>query len=501
MILQFMNISKRYGGVQALQSANLTLHGGQIHALLGGNGSGKSTLIKIAAGLVKQDEGQILLNDVKINNHSPATSKAMKIVATAQELSIFSNLTVEENLTLCKVPVCASGFVDRIEMHKQALEVLAKLGMEEDISTPVGELPINKQYMLEFAKAIYQDFDVMLIDEITSALYKENVETVRKVLNEYKTQGKIILFVSHRMSEIFSICDSVTVMRNGRVISSYSIPEVTIDILLSDMIGDTRKSAVYAAADPQNERAEGEESKGLLLSAKAIPIPSYSNTINLDIYKGQIIGVAGLQGHGQSDLVEALFGLRGSIEVEFDGRKTVIASPQAAVKLGFAYVSGNRERDGSFQQHSLADNIRVTNDLIFHRKSNATEALDTFGIKYDHALQKITALSGGNQQKVIFGRWIITSPKLLLTNDPSKGIDVNARAELREIMWNLTKQGMSIVFVSSDEDELVSLCAPITNAQIIVMYEGNIVQTLRGKEITRDRLIAATLVKEGVHVE
>ncbi len=491
MILEFQNVSKRYGGVKALQSTELTLRGGKIHALLGGNGSGKSTLIKIAAGLVKKDEGSILLDGRPLEISSPAQAKRRKVVATAQELSLLPNLTVAENLTLCDMPLGVGPLIHRGRMRAEAQKVLAKLGMAEDIDMPVAQLPVNKQYLLEFGKAIYQPFDVLLIDEITSALYREDVEIVAEILRKYKAQGKIILFVSHRMDEIFAMCDAVTVMRNGEIIATYPLDTVQPGILLADMVG-----ATTAVAQPKNTPTHGREVEGApLLSVKGLDISAYRSQVALDIYKGEIIGVAGLQGHGQADLVQTLFGLKGSVPLQWDGKHMVIASPQQAVRNGFAYVSGDRERDGSFREHDLGENIKTVSDLIFKQKTDADEIMRSLGVKYDSSAQKITALSGGNQQKVIFGRWICAAPRLLLANDPSKGIDVNARAELREIMWRLTDEGMSIIFVSSDEDELIALCGPRANARVIVMYEGNIVKTLRGEEITRDRLIAATLAK------
>ncbi len=501
MILEFQNVSKRYGGVNALQSATLTLQGGEIHALLGGNGSGKSTLIKIAAGLVRKDEGNIRLNGETLDIHSPKSAKKLKVVATAQELSILKNLTVAENLTLCAMPLHMGPFINRPAMRKRTEEILARLGMSADMDTPVSALPINKQYLLEFGKAIFQEFDVLLIDEITSALYREDVEVVSQILKEFKAQRKIILFVSPRMAEIFSICDVVTVMRNGKVISTYPLAQLNPDVLLTDMIGHKEHWAETPCAPMEATLESKTQPAELLLSARQIPIGSYHSTVDLDVCKGEIIGVAGLQGHGQSDLVQALFGLHGPVEVRLSGTQATISSPQNAVKRGFAYVSGDRERDGSFKEHHLAANIKAVGELIFRRKMDANQAMKDLGVKYDHASQKITSLSGGNQQKVIFGRWISTQPLLLLANDPSKGIDVNARAELRKIMWSLTEAGMSIIFVSSDEDELIFLCASKESARVIVMYEGKIVETLRGSDITRDNLITATLAKGGGKLE
>ena len=491
MILTYSDVSKRYGGVQALNSVSLELAGGEIHALLGGNGSGKSTLIKITSGLVKADSGEVQIDGKAIDTSAPKLAKKAKIVSTAQELSILPNLSVAENLTICDLP--KNGlFVDRKQMRSKAKAILERLGMVDELDTPVSALPINKQYLLEFGKAIYQDFDIILIDEITSALYREDVKTVKDILLDYKRQGKIILFVSHRMSEIFDICSVVTVMRNGEVISTYRTDGVTHETLLRDMVGES--SAVFAA--PKALSPEASFTGERLLSA-VVPIKSYNETADFDVYKGEIIGVAGLQGHGQSDLVQALFGIDGEISVTLDGMEKKIVSPRSAVNNGIAYVTGDREKDGSFPQHDLADNIGAVSSLIFNKKIDTLSELKRFNIKFHSVYQSIVSLSGGNQQKVIFGRWISANPRLLLANDPSKGIDVNARAELREIIWELTQKGMSVVFVSSDEDELVSLCGPIKNSRILVMYEGKVVKTLVGAEITRENLIAATIKNGG----
>ncbi len=496
MDLEFKNISKLYGGIHALKNASLLLSSGEVRALLGGNGSGKSTLIKVASGLVKPDEGEIFINGEKIVIHSPKAAKRFKIVATSQELSILPNLTVGENITLCQMPTNNGVFTNRNAIRQETKRILERLGLEGDIDTPVRDLPINKKYLIEFGKAIFQDFDILLIDEITSALYREDVEIVKSIIKQYKALGKIILFVSHRMSEIFSICDTVTVMRNGEIISTFELSRTDTDMLLTDMTGKSEVNPDCPVAKESREACGAVlEKRACLLSVKDLKIKSYDTKIDLNVAKGEIIGVAGLQGHGQSDIVTSLFGLSDPVDIELEGRHVRIDNPKHSVKQGLAYVSGDRERDGSFKSHDLSENIKVVQELVLKKKTDALEILRQLNVKYGTARQKITSLSGGNQQKVILGRWIHTSPLLLLANDPSKGIDVKARSELREILWALADNGMSMIFVSSDEDELVSLCANKQNAHVIVLYEGKIAATLKGSQVTRDNIIIASLGK------
>jgi len=494
MNLELKNISKLYGGIHALKNASLILTGGDVRALLGGNGSGKSTLIKVASGLVKPDDGEIFLDGVKVAIHSPKAAKRLKIVATSQELSILPNLSVGENITLCNMPT-RGLFTNNNKMRQDTRRVLERLGLGDDIDTPVGDLPINKMYLIEFGKAIFQDFDILMIDEITSALYREDVEIVKDIIKQYKKLGKIILFVSHRMSEIFSICDTVTVMRSGEIISTVALSQTNNELLLRDMTGKSDNTVDSNIIKEFQQSVAESKKRDILLSVKDLKIKSYNTSIDLDVSRGEIVGVAGLQGHGQSDIVKALFGLSDPLDIELEGKPVRIDNPKHSVKQGLAYVSGDREKDGSFKSHDLSENIKVVQELVLKKKTNALEVLKQLSVKYATYKQKITSLSGGNQQKVILGRWIHTNPLLLLANDPSKGIDVKARSELREILWELADGGMSMIFVSSDENELVSLCANKKNARVIVLYEGKIAATLKGSQVTRDNLIFASLGK------
>ena len=494
MIVECRNISKSFGGIHALKNASLTLKDGEIRALLGGNGSGKSTLIKVASGLIRADAGEIFIDGKPAKITSPKASKRLGIVSTAQELSILPNLTVGENITLCSIPRRRTGLVDRAAIRARSLAVLKKLGIADVIDTPVGSLPVNKQYLIEFAKAMYQSFDILLIDEITSALYREDVAVVRSILNEYRAQGKIILLISHRLQEIYDMCDSVTVMRNGEIIETCDLQTADEQYLLSLMIGEDYRGVRVS------DRSEhtGELSQEAFITVSGLPIPKYGTAVDLTVRKGEIIGVAGLQGHGQSDIVRALHGMNGPVRITMNGSPVTIKNPIQAVKHGIAFVSGDRENEGAFKRHDLAANISAVCDIVLRRRLNSVEeALRSVNTKYDSEQQNITSLSGGNQQKVLFGRWMQTQPQLLLADDPSKGIDMQARGEMRSLLYSMADQGTAMIIVSSDEEELALLCADRGNAKVIVMYEGQIVRTLRGAEVTRQNITAATLANGG----
>lgn len=495
MRIEFKEISKSFGGVHALKKASLSVESEEIRALLGGNGSGKSTLIKIASGLVQKDSGEIYINGEKMSIRTPKDAKRLKIAATSQELSIFPNLTISENITLCAMPRKKYGAADRKLMRKKTLDVLRKLGLEEKIDMPVKELPVNEQYLIEFGKAIYQDFDILMVDEVTSALYQKDVETVKHILEEYKKQGKVILFVSHRLKELYQICDSVTIMRNGEVIETDRIADVDDDHLLSVMIGQSvqkiQENSVHGQAFSPDENTEKP-----YFVIENLHIGQYNTDLSLEIKKGEIIGVAGLQGHGQSELVRRLHGMDGTIKIKKGTEEIIIRNPRDAVKNKFAFISGDREWEGAFGQHGLTENISVVKELTLREKDTKPEqVLEAMHVKYARPGQLITSLSGGNQQKVIIGRWTYTKPVLLLADDPSKGIDVQARREMHTVFHRLAEEGTSMIIVSSDDDELVDLCSGYPNARVIVLYEGQISAVLRGNEITRDHIIEKTLSK------
>lgn len=487
MGLVFQNISKRYGAVIAIKQADMEIEKGEIRAILGGNGSGKSTLAKIAGGLIGRDSGEILFDGKRLDFQSPKEAKKNHVIMTSQELSLFGNLTVEENICICDVPV-KGIFTNRKALKEKASKIMKKMKLEALMGVKVSKLAANQQYMVELAKALVQEPEILLIDEITSALYREDVEVVYQILAELKKQGCIILFISHRMAELYAICDSVTIMKNGETIGTYRMQEKTEDELLSLMAGTKMETSGGERKYMQKKERD------TFIRAPHIFIPDYGTVESLDVRRGEIIGVAGLQGHGQTDLIRSLYGMNGEIKIEKEGKEISIHSPKQAVSHGFAFISGDRERDGTFQERNLAENIAAVQELVKREKlGDAREVLDSFHVRYDNPRQLITALSGGNQQKVVVGRWLCTKPTLLLADDPSKGIDVNARRDLHREFAKLAEQGSAVVMISSDDDELVNITSMVPVSKVIVMYEGRISAVLEGDEINRENIAAASM--------
>jgi ABC-type sugar transport system ATPase subunit len=468
-----------------------------VQALLGGNGSGKSTLSKILGGTVRADSGEIFYGGNKLKITSPNASKKLGVVITSQELSLPSNLNVEENIMLCTLPR-RGIFLDKSRLTKKAAEILERLKIAEYAKANILSLAPNQKYMVELAKAIVQEPKVLVIDEITSALYREDVQIVRDVVRELKENGCCILFISHRLNEIYDICDTVTVLRNGELVKTCSLSGVRESELLSLMTGlEMNDMARKIDSDNDAKREKGRA----YISIKERKLKGFRQKLNLDIHKGEIIGIAGLQGNGQSGLVRSLFSLEGPIDLEIDGQREELSSPSAAVRRGFAFVSGEREKEGTFANRSIFDNISVVTDLLLKRSQSAeskAKVLREYNVRMKSPDQLIRSLSGGNQQKVVLARWTIAEPSLILADDPTKGIDVNARREVHGFIHSLARRGTSVLFVSSDDEELVELTKEYKNSRVIVMYDGGIVHTLTGEDITTKN-IAYHLIPRGEH--
>ena len=490
--LSIKGACKAYGSVIALVDAEMSVEAGEIRALLGGNGSGKSTMAKILAGNVKADQGEFTLHGEAYTINSPTEAKKKKVVMTSQELSLLTNLTVAENINLCDIPK-NKGFADRKDMRQKALAVLEKLEISDLIDRTIDSLTASEQYMIEFAKAILSEPDVLVVDEITSALYSNDVRKVRAALKELKEKNCIIIFISHRLSEIFSICDSVTVMRNGRIIDTYDIENVDSAILLNQMTGvDILTKNID---ETQNEYIHTGET---LLKVSDLKLEGFDSKIELEIKVGEVIGITGLEGHGQSVLLRTLFGLNQPCTMELQGEKIDIQSPRSAVKKRFAFISGDRTREGVFGERSISDNTDIVINQVLRQKiKDILGILTRFNVKFGSLKHRILSLSGGNQQKVVIGRWVASNPLVLLADDPTKGVDVQSRKDIHEIFVNLASQGSAVLMVSSDEEELISMSAMTPYSKVLVMYEGNIVQTLTGSDINKDNISLASMqVKE-----
>ena len=496
MSLEITDLAKHYGAVVAIKKANLSIQKGEIRALLGGNGSGKSTLAKVVGGVIDKNFGTIKWDGKPINYKSPGEAKNNSVIITSQELSLFPNLNVSDNICICNLQKKAL-IVDKKMVIQKAKEVLLDMELDDILDTKISDLPPNKQYMVELAKAIVQEPKVFIIDEITSALYKKDVVVVHQQLMKLKEKGCIILFISHRMDEIYNMCDSVTVMRNGETICTHNINEKTEVELLSLMAG--RKITLNDSTKTQNKNFEKIDD---LVRIENIPIESYSSSINLTIKKGEIIGIAGLQGHGQRDLLRALYGLDNNsnlINYKFEDKELSIFNSHKAVLNKIAFISGDREKEGTFSEGNLTRNLNVVISQVLKKTlpSSVDNIFKSFGIKYDSTKQKITELSGGNQQKIIVARWLISNPLILIADDPTKGIDVTSRMELHQEFIKLAKSGSSVIYLSSDDEELVNLTSLSNNSRVIVMYEGKVSAELKYTDITAENISAASMPLTG----
>ena len=483
-------VSKKFGSNLALSEVDLHVGGGEIRALLGGNGSGKSTLSKILGGALNVTSGAMELNGKPYAPVSSIDAKRCGVVFTSQELSLFDNLSVEENIALCGYSVRRTLKIEKKKTADKVRSLLQEYGIEHLADKAVRDLSANEQYLVEFMKAVYQDADVLIIDEITSALYREDVRIVRRVMQEYKAQGKIVLFISHRMPEIMELCDTVTVLRNGSIISTSPIKDVTETVLLSQMTG-----LDVGSASASDRPAGHALSSNTLLSVRQMPIPQFDTAVDLEVKEGEIIGIAGLQGHGQSNLVRQLFGLDPAVSptVELQGRALTLSAPVKAIQNRIAFISGDRTLEGVFEERSIEENVEIISRMILGKKINAAAVLDGFHVKYQSKGDLITSLSGGNQQKVVLARWLSNAPLVVLADDPTKGIDVQARRDVHKTMVKIAEQGSAVLMVSSDNDELVNLTSMAENSRIIVMYEGQIIKTLTGSDISVENIARASV--------
>lgn len=477
-------ITKSFGSLRALSDVSFHATGGEIMALLGGNGSGKSTLAKIIAGVYRKDSGEIYVNDQKIEARSPAETKKAGIVITSQELSLLDNYDVAYNICMCNLPK-RGAFVDKKCLEAQAREALARCGMGQYLNRFVSELDSNEKYMIEFAKAVAQHPRILILDEITSALYSKDVEAVKVILSELKRQGCIIILITHRMNEIFSMCDRVTVLRNGEFICNKRTDEVTEAELLYDMTGHDVSKAKFSGAD---EKQDEETDAHYRIAVKDHVISGFSAPVSLNVKAGEVVCVAGLQGQGQSKLVREMFAISGPIRYQIDAQEVSLRNPKDAVRRGIAFISGDREKEGTFSNRSILENITAVSDIVLKQKIDVPEALKRYSVKMDKTGQLIRNLSGGNQQKVVLARWTATPISILLADDPTKGIDVNARMDVHATIAALAETGMSVVFSSSDEEELIDLSRRCRYSRVIVMYDGKIVKTLSGAERTKENI-------------
>ena len=494
-LFRMEGISKRYGGVKALEHAELTVEKGRIHAVLGENGAGKSTLIKIMAGVVRPDEGRMSLEGSEVRFAEPAEANKAGIVCIFQELSLIPDLSVADNISISNPPK-RFGLVDRRAQRRIAEQALARAGAE-DIHplAPVKDLPLSRRQIVEIAKALARDPRILILDEATSALTAADVAKVFAVLKRLRSEGLALLYISHRMHEIAELADECTVFRNGRNVATYKAGTKTDTEVVEMMIGRE-----YSHIFPPKPMAMPSD-KPPVLEARNISWTNRLNDISLSVRAGEIVGLGGLDGQGQRDLLLALFGvLRGVTgQILIDGKPVSINSPGAAKsrKNGMALIPEDRKTEGLMLPMSVRDNLsfpalhRLSNFGLIDRAAESKavdEMIRLLAIRTAGTDIPVGSLSGGNQQKVVIAKWLMVSPRIILLNDPTRGIDVGTKQEMYQLLRKLADSGAAIVFYSTDYDELIGCCD-----RVLVFYDGGVRRVLSGAEITERALIASAL--------
>ena len=493
--LSARNIVKRYGGVVALSDGNLDVHAREVVALIGANGSGKSTMSKVINGVVVLDGGQLLLDGQPIRFTSPQAAKNAGISTVFQELSLIPQMTVAENIWLTREPLNAFGVVDRKAVKTRTEELLAlfegtyKTALHPD--SPIASLPPDERQIIEILKGMSFDPWLIILDEATASLDSRQVQRLFDLVAKWKEKGKAIVFVSHRMEEIFRIADKYTVLRNGRTVGAGSIKDINEQQLIKLMIEKESVLGFLRGEDKTDAKIEKEVS----LEVENLTSGTLRG-VSLRVHKGELVGIGGLQGQGQRHLLHSLFG-----DIPYSGTVRLLHKdvrfkhPHEAMKAGVALVPGDRAKEGLLYIRSILDNILLPSWgrygmplKVSNARKDAEQTGSSLNLKMAGLDAPVNSLSGGNAQKVVIGKWLMRNPQVLLLDDPTKGVSVGSKAEFYSLLTRLSEEGKTILFYSSDDEELIGLCD-----RVLVMHDGMIRTELSGNTLTKENLIAASL--------
>lgn len=479
-VVRVENITKVYPGTIALHNINVEFESGKVNALVGKNGSGKSTLLKIIAGAVEKTNGQIYLDGNPVNPKSPSEAYSMGIATVFQELSIIPGITVAENILIGRLPKRKNGLVDWKATYQRAQALLDELGIAIKANAMAFTLTTSQQQMVEIAKAMSYDPKVLQLDEPTSSLSRKEVETLFSVIRRLKEKDVIIIFVSHRLQELWDICDTCTVFRDGEMISKLDMQSTTRQRLLRDMFGDVE----IPQRDPDLKAGSD-----VVLKVVNLCRNGKFRNINFELRKGELLGIAGMLGSGRTELLRAIFGADGytSGEIYVNGELIRKPTPERMKQHGVAMLQEDRKRDGIISGDSISSNLMLSGidklgKSAFIKKSIEKERVknlvDRFEIKLSEPSAPMSSLSGGNQQKVIVARWMNIEPQILICDEPSRGIDVASKQQIFRAMWEMSRQGIASIMVSSELEELLTVCT-----RIIIMKNGSFIGELNTDEI------------------
>ena len=490
-VLTTRGIYKSFTGVKALQNVDFTLREGEIHALMGENGAGKSTLIKVLTGVYTKDAGEINIkgNDKPVTIKSPQEAQKFGISTVYQEITLCPNLTVAENLFIGRTN---DLLVNWKKNNNRAATILKGLGIPASPTQQLSNCSLAVQQMVAIARAVDMDCKVLILDEPTSSLDENEVAKLFTLMRDLRDRGVGIVFVTHFLDQVYELCDKITVLRNGELVGEYQVKELPKVELVAKMMG----KELGDLADLHNKAlTDSDDAKEAVIEAEGLSSTSGIKPFNFTAHKGEVTGFAGLLGSGRSECVRAIFGadkvVKGKLKIK--GENVTVTSPIKAMKKGVGYLSEDRKRDGIIGDLSVSDNIILALQVMkgFFRpftkaqaQAFADEYISLLGIKTASADTPISSLSGGNQQKVILARWLLTHPEYLILDEPTRGIDIGTKVEIQKLVLKLASEGMSITFISSEIEEMLRTCS-----RLIVMRDLHVVGELKGDEMTQDKIM------------
>ena len=486
MKIEMKGINKAFGSNQVLHDAGFVLEDGEVHALMGENGAGKSTLMKILTGVYKKDAGTITIDGKEVNFKNPQEAEKAGIVFIYQELNVLYDLTVEENLFMGKEITKFFGICDKKAMRAKAQEVMEKMGVNIPVDAVMSDLSVGQQQMVEICKALMVDAKVLIMDEPTAALTERETESLFKVMKSLREKDVSIVYISHRMEEIFELCDRITILRDGSYIGTEKISEIDMDGVVRMMIGRE-----IGERFPKRDVKIGD----VVLRVEGLTREGIFHDVSFDVRAGEVLGVAGLMGAGRTEIMRAIFGCipkdQGNIYIE--GQKVRIKNPEQAIKAGIGFITEDRKTEGLLLEKSISDNIEIANLKTVSKKGVLSrkkekdlvkKEIEEFHIKCFGPWHECNNLSGGNQQKVVLAKWIATNPKILILDEPTRGVDIGAKKEIYNVINQMAALGVAVVMVSSELPEVLGM-----SNRIMVVREGEVRGVLDGKAADQEKIM------------
>jgi ribose transport system ATP-binding protein len=486
IVVEVRNIQKSFPGTKVLSDVSLHVNKGEVLALMGENGAGKSTLVKILGGLYQPDNGEILINGNPITIKSPLHAQLLGINVIYQEFNLAGDLDAVENIFLGKEIVGKSGFLNKQEMRKRAVEILSRLNFSFDVLKLISQLSVVEQQGVEIARALSTNAQMIIMDEPTSALHQSEIEVLFKLVRKLRDEGMAIIFISHNLEEVKEISDRVAVLRDGKLVATDYAKDVTVENILENMIGGNLADHFYKKQIPLGD---------VILKLDRIKALPRVKDISFELRKGEVLGIAGLTGAGKTELAEAIFGARRLTEgtMWLDGEIHQPKNAQASINRGIGMVPEDRKNRGLFMGTPASENITmvsldkiVRNSMLSKSVENdeCLKMVDKLKIKVADVSQHVKFLSGGNQQKIILARWLFNESRIMILDEPTRGIDVNAKREVYHLIMEFLERGGAVIVISSEIVELQSL-----SDRILTLYEGQVIDQLEGPSFDKDRII------------